>query len=113
MVQDLVTLIMALIKCKECKKEISSDAKQCPGCGYKKKETSWLFIAFVIFLILGAIGSLFGDKDKGETGTKKLLSEKRYENATQSQKNCVNTFGQGVYKDKSLTWKLDNCNVPE
>ena len=104
---------MALIKCKECKKEISSDAKQCPSCGYKKKETSWLFIAFVIFLILGAIGSLFGDKDKGETGTKKLISEKRYENATQSQKNCVNTFGQGVYKDKSLEWKLDNCNVPK
>lgn len=26
---------MALIKCKECGKEISSNATVCPGCGYK------------------------------------------------------------------------------
>ena len=26
---------MALIKCPECKKEISSNAKICPNCGYK------------------------------------------------------------------------------
>ena len=26
---------MALIKCKECKKEISSTVKECPHCGYK------------------------------------------------------------------------------
>ena len=37
----------------------------------------------------------------------------RLEKATQSQKNCVDTLGQGVYKTKSLDWKLDNCNVPK
>ena len=26
---------MALIKCEECGKEISSSAKICPNCGYK------------------------------------------------------------------------------
>lgn len=26
---------MALIKCSECKKEISSTAKVCPHCGFK------------------------------------------------------------------------------
>jgi uncharacterized membrane protein YvbJ len=25
---------MALIKCKECGKEVSSEAKNCPNCGY-------------------------------------------------------------------------------
>jgi hypothetical protein len=39
--------------------------------------------------------------------------EQRYNAATQDQKNCVNTLGQGVYKDKSLKWKLDSCNVPK
>lgn len=29
---------MALIKCEECKKEISDSAKQCPHCGYKKRK---------------------------------------------------------------------------
>ena len=37
----------------------------------------------------------------------------RFVGATQDQKNCVNTLGQGVYKDKSLEWKLDSCNVPK
>jgi RNA polymerase subunit RPABC4/transcription elongation factor Spt4 len=31
---------MALKKCKECKAEISSKAKICPQCGYKKKSFS-------------------------------------------------------------------------
>ena len=29
---------MALIKCKECGKEISSKAKSCPNCGYPIEE---------------------------------------------------------------------------
>ena len=98
---------MALIECKECNKKISSDAQVCPNCGYKKKKTSWLFILFVIILILGGIGSFFGDNEN------EASTNSRFDNATQSQKNCVNTFGQGVYKDKSLEWKLDNCNVPK
>lgn len=28
---------MALVNCKECNKEISDSAKQCPHCGYKKR----------------------------------------------------------------------------
>lgn len=28
---------MALIKCVECNKEISTEADFCPNCGYKKK----------------------------------------------------------------------------
>lgn len=30
---------MALIICKDCKKEFSSDAKRCPHCGAKKPAT--------------------------------------------------------------------------
>ena len=29
---------MALIKCSECHKEISSSAKVCPNCGYKNEK---------------------------------------------------------------------------
>ena len=65
------------------------------------KIIKWVFLAIIGFAIIGAIFT----NDDG--------SKARLENATQSQKNCVNTFGQGVYKDKSLEWKLDNCNVPK
>lgn len=27
---------MALVKCRECNKEVSSEANQCPGCGYTR-----------------------------------------------------------------------------
>ena len=44
---------MALIKCKECGKEISSDADKCPHCGKKRSKSVQLTIAVAIgFLIL-------------------------------------------------------------
>ena len=36
MVQDLVTLIMAMSKCRECGKAVSTLAKTCPHCGVPK-----------------------------------------------------------------------------
>ena len=65
------------------------------------KIIKWIFLAIIGFAIIGV---LFTNDDEAKA---------RLENATQSQKNCVNTLGQGVYKDKSLSWKLDNCNVPK
>jgi hypothetical protein len=42
---------MALTNCKECGKEISSEAKSCPNCGFtQKKKTDYL--AYVIFALL-------------------------------------------------------------
>ena len=65
------------------------------------KIIKWIFLAIIGFAIIGA---LFTNDDEAKA---------RLENATQSQKNCVNTLGHGVYKDKPLSWKLDNCNVPK
>lgn len=46
---------MALTVCKDCGKEISKKAKQCPHCGAPvKKKTSiltWLVLAFLVFLL--------------------------------------------------------------
>ncbi|MGJ0302482.1 zinc-ribbon domain-containing protein [Aliarcobacter cryaerophilus] len=45
---------MALVKCKECGKEISSTVKVCPSCGYKKKPSKLTyFIVIVIGFIVG------------------------------------------------------------
>ncbi|MEB2785542.1 zinc-ribbon domain-containing protein [Algoriphagus sp. E1-3-M2] len=64
---------MALTKCKECGKEISSEAKSCPNCGFAlKKKTGFLayFISgFLILLLFWMIGSLSNsDSTKPESG---------------------------------------------
>lgn len=50
---------MALIKCAECSREISSSARSCPGCGAKvPKLKLWLWIplaAVGAFLAFGAM----------------------------------------------------------
>lgn len=44
---------MALIECHECKKEISDQAKVCPGCGAKAprepKSYAWLWTILILF----------------------------------------------------------------
>lgn len=50
---------MAMINCKECGKEISTEAKACPHCGAKVPRTKWwLWIPLGLiaaFLVFGAI----------------------------------------------------------
>lgn len=54
---------MALIKCTECGKEISSEAKSCPNCG-KLLKKSKNFNSKMIYLVLGIVvlvgGIIFG-----------------------------------------------------
>ncbi len=60
---------MAMISCKECGKEISSDAEVCPSCGVTvKKKTSiigsifkWLFGTFVVLMVIGFLADETGD----------------------------------------------------
>lgn len=58
---------MALIKCKECGKEISSQAESCPNCGRKKpKSTSvltWIIAGILVCGVISAI-SESGKKDE-------------------------------------------------
>ena len=61
---------MALVKCKECNKEISDVAKQCPSCGYKIKKVG-LFWPIIFGLIL--FGYFFGDEE--ETSKKVKVKE--------------------------------------
>ena len=64
---------MALIKCNEYKKEISSTAKQCPSCGYKIKKVG-LFWPIIFGLILFVY--FFGDEEETlkKTEVKKIIS---------------------------------------
>ena len=46
---------MALIKCKECSKEISEDARKCPHCGCPKYTVKMSKKSIMILRIIGII----------------------------------------------------------
>lgn len=66
---------MALTTCRECGKQVSTDAKTCPHCGTsaptKKKARGgigkWLLIVFAI----GLVAMVLPKKDKATTATAK------------------------------------------
>jgi hypothetical protein len=45
---------MALIKCRECGKPVSSSAHHCPSCGVLVKRLSLLRVV-ILFLIVGTV----------------------------------------------------------
>ncbi len=49
---------MALILCKECNKEISDKAEQCPNCGAKPYKPSGCFLVIVAALVFFGVTSL-------------------------------------------------------
>lgn len=67
---------MALIKCKECSKEVSSKADSCPNCGVviKRKSgcLSYIVAGFLFLVLFGTIGSLMNNQSssKPEAGFK-------------------------------------------
>ena len=73
-------------------------------------------IGWIILIVVAAAIFYPSDNKNNEITSKKTVieinqDEIRLENATTDQKACVKTLGQGVYKNKSLSWKLDTCNV--
>jgi hypothetical protein len=54
---------VALKPCRECGKEISSEAKQCPNCGAKEptgRKTSPLALGCLLLIVFAVIGSIVG-----------------------------------------------------
>lgn len=62
---------MALIACAECKREISTKATACPGCGAKRpKSKTWVWVLLglpVVFLAFGAfVGNTPDAKERSQ-----------------------------------------------
>lgn len=69
---------MALIKCHECGKEVSGEARQCPHCGAKRKKKAgpiaWMFAGIVLFSII-VIGPMTeGQRDAAEAERRAALT---------------------------------------
>lgn len=63
---------MAIVKCKECSKDVSTKALACPNCGVKlPKRTSivtWLVVIFLVVpAVLGVIGAVNAPSNSQES----------------------------------------------
>lgn len=75
---------MAMIKCKGCSKEISSNAKVCPHCGEPApKKTSlavWLVVGVLVIMgINGSIGGLSETAPSPKEEAKNLVKIEKYD----------------------------------
>ncbi len=54
---------MALVKCKECGNQVSTDAKSCPSCGAKPPKQGMGLLAkfFLLIVVIMAIGKCASD----------------------------------------------------
>ena len=81
---------MALVKCKECGKEISSTVKVCPHCCYKKKPSK---ITYLIVLIIGIIGGYIYLSNKHDFAGKEIK-----EQAKVQEKNLFTEIESNVFR---------------
>ena len=98
---------MALVNCKECNKEISDSAKQCPHCGYKKKKQSWFWPLMIVFLLLAYCSQ---DEIINKAQKKGDNIENKINNSSKSNKDKQTNSPQQVtlaYKGKV---KSDPCS---
>lgn len=100
---------MALIKCKECKQEVSNTAKTCPQCGVKNPGVTakalMITWAVIIIVIMFAISQCAPDEKPTEVTqlpTSEATAQKWYEGGTLHNANGLE-WQKAEHKDKLAT----------
>ena len=104
---------MAMTKCKECGKEVSTSAKKCPHCGVSNPNPSKtnIIILIVVVLIIWWVWSNQNDKVK-ETSSNYSTSNASYEKLD-SEVGCGSKYSKDKksdifnlrYKNRWMTWR--------
>ena len=115
---------MALIKCKECEKEISSDALNCPSCGapvkpikkkggflnfLKKMVITWLVIAAVFYAGFLYIQNVMEENRIQAEKTKAEDAEKAKLNAIEDKKKAEEAAAKAKAEAEELENNLENA----
>lgn len=80
---------MALIRCRECNSEISTEASACPKCGAKVPRTKWwLWGPLALVLILFIFGAVNGPKTTTDL-------------ANMETEQCLRRHGEGEWRASS------------
>ena len=115
---------MALIKCKECEKEISSDAVNCPSCGspvkpikkkggflnfLKKMVITWLVIAAVFYAGFLYIQNVMEENRIQAEKTKAEDAEKAKLKAIEDKKKAEEAAAKAKAEAEELENNLENA----
>ena len=92
---------MALIKCEECGKEISSQADACPHCGYKKEKTGCL--GMIGYLIIGLFFVGIISKCSLKSDSEKVTSSTSSKVPTEAPEKAATNFFKLNASSKVLT----------
>ncbi len=97
---------MAMKKCKECGKDVSSKATACPNCGAVLKETgclTYIVLFFAIFIVLGIIGgALSGNSSSKHPSSNTSITTSQPKTIDEKAFSCIwNNNGQNNKKIKS------------
>ena len=97
---------MALIKCKECGKEISATALICPHCGFpNKKKSKRVIIVIVIVLViflLAALLILFGNFVKKQDKVKQNEEQENVNVDGYKNIDSLSSLDEAIYGDNSV-----------
>ena len=115
---------MALIKCKECEKEISSDAVNCPSCGapvkpikkkggflnfLKKMVITWLVISAVCYAGFLYIQNVMEENRIQAEKTKAEDAERAKLKAIEDKKKAVEAAAKAKAEAEELEKNLENA----
>jgi hypothetical protein len=97
---------MAMKKCKECGKEVSTTAKICPHCGVDNPVFSWNLIGIVVLGVIIWVGWSFlgGDSKKTDSGNKNSTS------TTTDYRSCNIPKKDGSYETARCNDLEELCN---
>lgn len=100
---------MAMTNCKECKSEISDKAESCPKCGAKIKRTSLFTKLVLIFIIIGVVGSIWGNSQSSKRQQETAqIEQQRRANLTTEQRAKEDAASQLKAQKEADSKKLED-----
>jgi len=108
---------MSLIKCKECQKEFSSNAKACPNCGAPNKKTSGCAMLFLILFgtIVVVVVYINSTTPKSPPPTASQITEKQKVDEEAKKQELAKLQANLIEFKKGLqSYNLDyQCHIDE
>ncbi|MCK4642743.1 hypothetical protein KAU32_03805 [bacterium] len=80
---------MAMIKCKECKKKISSKAKKCPHCGAPVPKKMGCFSGFILIVFIVIVIYYVAVSVSKKPAQKKMVPKKEVKRTPPVQKQVI------------------------
>jgi len=104
---------MALKKCKECGKDVSSTAKLCPHCGKKNPSGGLSLPLKIVLVIIGIIvvGWFYNEKDRSRNERAKKSAEeaiKIIKEMKESKDNIVGIDKQSVISSFIFNYEIEH-----